>query len=172
VFLKDAVFDDIAVTLDATRTAQLAALLAQAYPSGDPLEQEYADHFDRLVDGILRVGPLDPPAGTDFNIVRERGSNAVLGIIVRNREPFNDPKVPAADIASTIVLAQGNLPPAAFTTIHSKDRSKAFIGNASLNVTLSDLVFTFTYLEYNGAAYVPASVVNANFFATTSLVSL
>jgi hypothetical protein len=163
-FLRDAVYDDISVTLDATRSAQLAALLSHNYPPGDPLEQEYADPFDRLVDGILRIGPTDPPVGTDFNVVRDAASNKVIGILLRNPEPFNDPKVPAADIAPTITLTQHNAPPAVFATIYSKDRSRAFIGNASLDLALHDLNFAFTYLEYDGASYVPVSLVTASFF--------
>jgi hypothetical protein len=163
-FLKDAVYDDIAVTLDATRTAQLTALLSHNYPSGDPLEQEYADPFDRLVDGILRIGPIDPPVGTDFNVVRDAANNKVIGILLRNPEPFNDPKVPSVNLDATITLSQQNEPPAVFTTLYSKDRSRAFIGNATLDLALHDLDFTFTYLEYDGASYVPASVVTASFF--------
>jgi hypothetical protein len=166
VFLRNAVYDDIAVTLDAARTTQLNALLGHNYPSGDPLEQEYADPFDRLMDGILRIGPIDPPVGTDFNVVRNGANNKVIGIVVRNTEPFNDPKVPAADIATTIVLSQPNTPPTAFTTLYSKDRSRAFIGAVNLDLALNDLEFTFKYLEYNGATYVPVSVVKASFFTT------
>jgi len=161
VFLRNAVYDDIAVTLDPTRGAQLVALLTHNYPSGDALEQEYADPFDRLVDGILRLGPIDPPVGTDFNVVRDSASNKVIGILVRNPEPFNDPKVPAADLDSTISMSQQNSS-TVFTTIYSKDRSKAFIGDASLDLALHDLDFTFTYLEYNGASYLPASVVTVS----------
>ncbi|MDX6530204.1 MAG: hypothetical protein QOH41_2494 [Blastocatellia bacterium] len=166
VFLRDAVYDDIAVTLDAARTAQLSALLSNNYPSGDPLEQEYADPFDRLMDGILRIGPIDPPAGTEFNIVRDSASGKAIGVLVCSDEPFNDPKVLAADIATTIVLSQPNTLPAALTTLHSKDRSKAFVGVASLDMVLNDLEFTFKYLEYNGASYVPASEVTASFFTS------
>lgn len=164
VFLKNAIFDDITVTLDATRTAQFVALLGHSYPSSDPLVQEYADPFDRLVDGILRVGPIDPPAGTDFNIVRDGANNKVIGILVRNPEPFNDPKILAPDIDTTIMLSQHGSPPAIFTTLHSKDRSRAFIGDASLDLALHDLKFTFTYLEYGGASYAPASVITVILF--------
>lgn len=165
-FLKDAVYDDIAVTLDATRAAQLTAMLSNNYPSGDPLELEYADPFDRLVDGILQIGPIDPPVGTDFNVVRDAANNKVIGILLRNPEPFNDPKVPARNLAATITLSQQNAPPAVFTTLYSKDCARAFIGNASLDLALHDLDFTFTYLEYDGASYLPASVVTASFFPT------
>lgn len=166
VYVKDAIFDDISVTIDSTRTGQLVALLNNTYPSGDPLEQEYADPFDRLIDGILQTGPIDPPVGTDFNIVRDSVSNNVLGILLRNPEPFNDPKIPPGDIATTITMSQGFGPTSAFTVIHSKDCSRAFIGNGNLNLSLNDLKFTFRYLEYNGAVYTVASTVVVNLFVT------
>ncbi|MFN8302438.1 MAG: hypothetical protein U0U46_08105 [Saprospiraceae bacterium] len=166
-YVKEAVFDDIPVTLDGTRTAQLIALLNHNYPAGDPLEQEYADPFDRLMDGILQTGPLDPPVGTDFNIVRDaNNNNQVVGILLRNPEPFNDPKIPPAEISATITLSQNNGPVSAFTVIHSKDRSRAFIGSPLLNMAINDLKFTFKYLEYNGAAYMVASTVVVNLFVT------
>jgi hypothetical protein len=166
VYVKDALFDDIAVTLDTTRASQFTALLANTYPSGDPLEQLYADPFDRLMDGILITGPIDPPVGTDFNIVRDSVSNNVIGILIRNPEPFNDPKVPAPDIAPTITLSQNGGPTSAFKVIYSKDRSKAFVGDSNMNLPLTDLKFTFKYLEYNGSAYITASTVVVNFFVT------
>ena len=55
-YLRDAVFDDIAVHLDTVRMAQLTALLTNSVLSADPLEREYAEPFDRLVDGILPNG--------------------------------------------------------------------------------------------------------------------
>ena len=74
--------------------------------------------------------------------------------------------VPAADISSTITLIQSNAPLTTLTTIHSKDRSRAFIGDKSRDLALHDLTFTFTYLEYNAISHVPASVVTASFFAS------
>lgn len=159
--LRNALFDDIAVTLDANGSARLAALIAGSFPAGDPLEQDYADPFDRLIDGILRIGPLDPPAGTDFNVVRDAATGKVIGILLRNCEPFNDPKIPAADIAGTILLSQQNAPPKTFKTFHAKDRSRAFVADPAMDLALHDLEFTFTYLVFNGAVYVPASVVSA-----------
>lgn len=163
-YLRDAVYDDVAVTLDAAGTAQLVALLSPAPPSGDPLELEYAHPFDRLAQGVLRLPPLDPPVGTDFTIVRNAAGGGVLGLLVRSPEPFIDPRVPDADAALTLVLTQRNAPPVAFTTVHSKDRAMAFVGHPGLNVALHDLDFTFTLPEWNGAACAPASVVTVTLF--------
>ena len=166
-FSRDAVYDDVVVTLDPARSAQLAVLLGGGAPTGDPLERDYADPFDRLMDGVLHLGPLDPPVNTDFTIVRDGANDQVIGILVRSPEPFNDPGIPAADVATTIVLSQPGAPVAAFTTLHAKDRSRAFVGAVDLDLALNDLTFRFTYLEYDGVAYVPASVVEATLFAGT-----
>lgn len=162
---REAVYDDVVVTLDATRTAQLTAMLSGNAATGDPLEREYADPFDRLMDGVLRVGPLDPPVDTDFTVVRDGANHKVIGILVRNPEAFNDPGIPEANIANTIVLSQPGVPAATFTTLYAKDRSRAFVGAVNLDLALSELTFTFTYLEYDGVAYLPASVVEASLFA-------
>lgn len=166
VYVKDAIFDDIAVTLDATRSSQLSAMLTNSYPPGDPLIQQYADNFDRLIDGILQVGPVDPPVSTDFNIIRDSSNNNVIGILVRNSEPFNDPKIKDDYISQTITLSQDSGPTSAFRVICSKDRSKAFIGDPNMNLILADLTFTFKYLEYNGVTYEDASTVVVNLFVT------
>ncbi|HKP76043.1 MAG TPA: hypothetical protein VJT67_10905, partial [Longimicrobiaceae bacterium] len=163
-YLRDAVFDDLSVQLDATGAARLAALLGNAYPPGDPLEQAYADPFDRLVNGILRLGPLPPPAGTEFNVVRNRADAKVIGIMVCGIEPLNDPRVPAAELAATLILSQPGTPASDFTTLHSRDRARAFVAHAGMDLQLHDLTFAFTYLEYDGAAYVPASTASVSLF--------
>ncbi|HEX8210837.1 MAG TPA: hypothetical protein VF584_11735 [Longimicrobium sp.] len=163
-YLRDAVYDDVAVTLDAGRTAQLVALLSHAPPSGDPLEREYGHPFDRLAQGVLRLPALDPPVGTDFTIVRDAAGGGVLGFLVRSPEPLIDPRITDAGAAPTLVLTQRNAPPVSFTTVHSKDRAMAFVGHPGLNVALHDLDFTFTLPEWNGAAWAPASVVTVTLF--------
>jgi hypothetical protein len=163
VHVRDAVYDDIAVSLDATRSAQLAALIANNYPS-DALEQEFADPFDRLIDGILQIGPLDPPTTSEFNVVRDAATGNVLGLYFRGPEPVNDPRIPASDIANTITMTQQNSNVSPFVVFHSKDRSRAFIADPALNLQLMELQVTFVYLEYDGGAYVPASTVAVGLF--------
>lgn len=158
-YLRDAVFDDVAVTLDSVRAGQLAAMIGGTYPAGDPLEQEYADPFDRLLDGILRIGPLDPPAGTEFTAVRNALTDKVIGVLVRNPEPFNDPKIPLANLAGTLLMSQQTTPASAFRVFHARDRARAFVADPGLDLGLHDLAFTFTYLTWDGATYAPASVV-------------
>lgn len=164
-FLRNAVFDDVAVTLDTVRAAQLSALIGGAYPPGDPLEQEYADPFDRLIDGILRIGPQDPPVGTDFTAVRDADTGKVIGVLVRNPEPFNDPKIPLADIVGTLLMDQPSAS-GPFKVFHARDRARAFVADPGLDLSLLDLTFTFTYLTWDGAAYAQASVVTAQPWVT------
>lgn len=167
-FMRDAVYDDVSVTLEAPRRALLTALLDGNYPAGDPLEQEYPDRFDRLMDGILRVGPIDPPTCTDFTIIRDGETRKVLGILVRNPEPFIDPKTPESDAAAALTVKQQfGLRPKAFRAMFSKDRSRAFVSEGTLNMPLSSLEFTFRQIEYDGASYKAVSSVVVKLFPLT-----
>jgi len=146
----------------------LTALLDGNYPAGDPLEQEYPDRFDRLMDGILRVGPIDPPTCTDFTIIRDGETRKVLGILVRNPEPFIDPKTPESDAAAALTVKQQfGLRPKAFRAMFSKDRSRAFVSEGTLNMPLSSLEFTFRQIEYDGASYKAVSSVVVKLFPLT-----
>jgi len=130
------------------------------------LIREYADRFDRMVDGILRIGTIDPPVTTDFNLIRDIENNTIIGILVRNPEPFNDPKIPASDLSATIRMSWNNGDTSDHKVIFSKDRSKAFISNASMDIASGDLKFFFQYLTYNGRHYSVAESKIAEFAIT------
>jgi hypothetical protein len=101
----------------------------------DPLVQEFADPFDRLVDGALKLGAIDPAQTTDFTIIQNvsssinTASSSTIGILVRNPEPFNDPKLPLGTLAQTLTLSFNGGPVTDFVVLFSKDRAKAFITN-------------------------------------------
>ena len=62
----------------------------------------WADPFDRLVEGALKLTPLDAAISTEFNIVRNAATNAVVAVWIRNPEPFNDP-IAGWDIGENLV---------------------------------------------------------------------
>lgn len=136
----------------------------------DPkLLQQYAEQFDRLINGVFHINynDLQAPETTEFNIVRHPMTNKILGILIRNPEPFNDPKLPKADpnISSTeftetlevrklhtgidpnlpdVGLETARIPltqfwgnPSEFYVIHSKDRSRMFVTNRSFNFDIA-----------------------------------
>ncbi|MDR0941666.1 MAG: hypothetical protein LBM68_05520, partial [Bacteroidales bacterium] len=132
---------------DANTIAQAIALLSGNLPQTDPLVNAYVHDFNRLTDGILQLGALPPATSTDFTIVKNSSTNTIVGIIVRNPEPFNDPKIPAADLSNTIGLQLGGT--SNYTVIFSADNTQAFISNAAVNVPSGTAQFTFNYKQYN-----------------------
>jgi len=102
---------------------------------------------------------------TEFNLLRLKGSSRVLGILVRNPEPFNDPKMPAAELATTVRLSIDNGPTAAYRGLHGKDAARVFVTNANhtLNVPPGMHGFTFDYRRWNGSAYANEATEPAQF---------
>ncbi|WP_343631335.1 hypothetical protein [Fluviicola sp.] len=144
----------------------------------DLLVQQYADQFDRLMNGVFHIdyNKLHGVVSTEFNIIRHPDTDKVLGILIRNPEPFNDPKLPKADPnlssteptetlevrqwAGTRMASLGNA--SDFYVIHSKDRSKMFVTGRNLNFDMDAFAtyqFTFTYKLYNGITYATVSSV-------------
>jgi hypothetical protein len=151
--LKAAVFE-AGKAYEAADIAVAASVLDDTMPAADPLRQAFADPFNRLIDGALRLEATHPPIGTEFNIIRDTASGRVLGILVENPEPFNDPKIPAADAASTISLSVNGSP--LYRCIYSKDLSRAFMTNSDNSMSLpagGSLDFTFDYKQWDGSHY-------------------
>lgn len=113
--------------------------------------------YDRLVEGILKLGGLEPPETTEFFVVRD--SSSVLGILARSPEPFNDPKIPEDVLAQTIQVASLGT---STKLIFSKDRAKVFITGPSAQLTGSSVDVVFKLYEYDGSAYAQATVLAKN----------
>lgn len=164
---KAAVFT-VDCTVELSNAVAQRVLRDQLLPADEILREQYADRFDRLMNGIfaLDVKSLQVPITTEFNVVKHNGK--VLGILVRNPEPFNNPRIPAADpeISSSEAMETlnvnrhtggGNWATAEeYYVIHSKDRSQVFVTGRDFNFDLDltdDLKFTFHYKTYNGLTY-------------------
>lgn len=131
-----------------------------------PLLQQYADRFDQLINGVFAIdaNQIQSVVNTEFNLVIK--NQQVIGILIRNPEPFNDPKIPtetiqdAVEVRAFVDSIWGTT--TQFTAVHSKDRSQVFVTNSNsafeINST-SKLEFTFRYKTYNGIAYVNESSV-------------
>ncbi len=164
VILRSAVYE-LEVDDDAALLADVGAVLTDPETSSEELKQRFADPFDRLVDGILHLGALEPAATTEFNVIRLRGSSRVLGILVRNPEPFNDPKMPPVDLAETVKLSVGSGSTSLFRALHAKDAARVFVTNAdsSLNVPAGTHRFAFQYRRWNGTAWAVQASAAAEF---------
>ncbi|MCI0702155.1 MAG: hypothetical protein L0241_13815, partial [Planctomycetia bacterium] len=164
VVVRSAVYE-VEVEADAMALAAAVAVLADPATSSDDLKQRFADPFDRLMDGILKVGALAPAATTEFNIFRLKGSARVLGILVRNPEPFNDPKIPASELEQTLTLSLSGGPTTDYRALLARDAASVFVTNSdeSLNVPAGTYHFTFRYLRWDGVDYVNEATETAEF---------
>lgn len=119
----------------------------------------WADPFDRLVEGVLVRPPLDAAAGTEFNILRNSTTNAVVAVWIRNPEPFNDPKLPDDVLPRSLRVMQGLSPDLSYRVLFSKDRSQAFVMHPSKGIPVTQMKLRFAYIEWNGFDYVDRAAV-------------
>jgi len=119
------------------------------------LSLRYSHDFDKLMEGIFCFKPLEPAVTTEFNIIRNQLGD-VIAILVRNPEPFNDPKIPLEDVAKTIVVLDDINDPEAsplFKTLYSKDYSQAIITKKAGPITENNLFIQFQYKLWDGFMY-------------------
>jgi len=132
--------------------------------NSDALELQYYHLFDRVTEGILGFNPVDPTENTEFNILKNNNTNKVVGVLIRNPEPFNIPKIPLETIEDTIAVvfaSSGNVNNA-YKVLYSKDYSQALIMHSSKEITDDALNFRFQYKTWNGSSYEVSDTVVIN----------
>jgi hypothetical protein len=118
------------------------------------LSLRYSHNFDKLTEGIFCFRPLETAVTTEFNIIRNQQTGNIIAVLVRNPEPFNDPKIPLEEIADTIVVIDENDDVVAgFKTLYSKDYSQAIISKNGSPITENSLIIRFRYKLWNGSLY-------------------
>lgn len=120
------------------------------------LYRDFADVYDRLIDNVFKTGALHPAETTEFNVIKD-DTGTVLGILVRNPEPFNDPKIPLNELQLTINVSSGT--GQLDKKIFSKDRRNIFITNTALQLVAGLHDFEFKYVQWNGTQYEEKSLV-------------
>ncbi len=138
--------------IDVSSLSKAVTLLDGTMSATDPLVNEYATEFNRMTDGILQIGVLPPALTTDFTVVKDSHTGNSIGIIVRNLEPFNDPKIPQTDLSDMLQMSVNGSSVSDFKVILSADKSQAFISNTVLNIPSGTAVFTFRYKRYDMTA--------------------
>ncbi len=126
----------------------------------DGLVVDYQHAYDRIVEGILGFTPIDESISTEFNVVKDTNdSDKIIAIIIRNPEPFNNPKLPISEVLDTIqVLNNAGNQDTAYRILFSKDYSQAIIMHTSLEITPGLFDFKFQYKIWSGSAYVVPDV--------------
>lgn len=123
--------------------------------SSNALELQYYHLFDRATEGVLGFNPVDPPENTEFNVLKDDNTGKVIGILIRNPEPFNIPKIPLEEIEGSIAVvfaSSGNINNA-YKVLYSKDYSQALIMHTSKEITDDTLNLRFQYKTWNGTSY-------------------
>jgi len=134
------------------------AVLNDAAP--DALVKAYMAKYDRLVFGALQIRGLSPALGTEINIVRDGSGGQIIGLLVRNPEPFNDPKIPAGDLVGAVAGSMGG---AVFDqAVFSEDGASVFLTNGSMSFPSGAINLTFTMKRYErvSGTYVNAASEN------------
>jgi hypothetical protein len=166
---KKAVFN-LPLNLSAVKVSQARAVLFEEEENANissELNTLYTHPFDKVMEGIFQTIPLEPAVCTEFNIIRDENGNAV-GLLIRNPEPFNDPKMPVKDnsnlesyvdsvedtiLAGTLSEEDTFIPDTAFRTLHSRDYTQALIMKEANIPDNAPLVIQFTYKLWNGKHY-------------------
>lgn len=129
--------------------------------------QRYAVKYERLLFGGLMVINLEPAETTIITLLvntnpADPSGRRILGILIRNPEPFNDPKLPADllsdTVRATMDLANGkSIAPEDFNYIYSKDSSAVLVTNGEMNIPAGSLQMRFVHKLFNGSDYTTLS---------------
>ena len=149
-------------------------ILTETNAASNTQETEFIDPLDRIIEGVFRIKPLDPPVTTEFNIIKNRNTNDTVAILIRNPEPFNDPKIPLEVIHGTVpvinldesthsdsievfgtvnILKTGGSTDANYKMLFSKDYSQVLIMHSTKNIIDSNISLRFRYISWNGSSY-------------------
>lgn len=153
VFLRDAVYDNLAYAFSTDQLTAAAQVLTGTLPDTAPLLDTYQDTYDVLMTGLFAIEALPPAETTEVNLIRNTSDHAIIGLLIRNPEPLNDPKITPSVLATSVSLSLNGGPTTDHLAIFSKDNANVFISNAELNLAAGDAAFTFHYYQFNGAEY-------------------
>ena len=163
---KESVFT-ITKAFDATTNLAVAtSILNDSMDKDDPLRQSYGNAFDRVMQGALELESVHPPLGTEFNLIIDSNTSNVIGVLVKNPEPFNDPKVPFDDMTGPRMIEMRVNGGGTFEVLTAKDNASVLITTTGMNTNISNgdtLEFDFRYVQYDGVSYVDVATESITF---------
>ncbi|TFF33977.1 hypothetical protein [Mucilaginibacter psychrotolerans] len=139
--------------------SRLKLLIDNNLQNDPPDTLRYATRFDRLIYGGLQITDWLPVGGTVItvfnNIVPSTGSASIMGVLVRNPEPFNDPKLAGDLLADTVGLSltlsdNSVQAESGFIYIHSADTSSVFITNSQMAIPAGKMKLRFRHKIFDG----------------------
>ncbi|MEL6538141.1 MAG: hypothetical protein AAFQ98_22170 [Bacteroidota bacterium] len=86
-----------------------------------------------------------------------------VGILVRNPEPFNDPKMPLEDVAGTLGILKGSALDQDYEVLYSKDYAQALLWpKPGVALPSTPVAFQFQYKRWNGSTWEIQSTENSD----------
>jgi hypothetical protein len=137
-------------TFDVANITLAKTILNTPEAVDDEIRAKYAHPFDRLLDRALtKVRNLGAPQTTEVNVIKNGAT--IIGLLVRNPEPFFDPRLPDTTLALALLVITGISGP---VVLYSKDRSQIFISNSTLSLSTGPVTLKFKHPAFNGETYV------------------
>lgn len=122
----------------------------QSNDLSNAIASKYQHPFDRVIEGILKMSPLDPAQNTEANKIIDSNTNQTIAILIRNPEPFNIPKMPLEEIKNTItVVNEFKQPVEGYKALYSKDYSQVLIMYENKLIAEQNLKIRFEYRMWN-----------------------
>lgn len=115
------------------------------------LELNYQHAYDKIFEGILGFKPWNEPICTEVNLIKDISTGNTVAIIIRNPEPFNDPKIPVQNMYDTIEVIDQGL----YNLLFSKDYSQVVIMKVEGAIPEGIINLKFIYKLWNGFTYNP-----------------
>ena len=146
--------DEEGASREAIFTIEIPLSIEEVTTLLDTVSSENTDeqNFDKLMENTLGMIPLDPPVSTEFNVIKNSNTDEVVAVLIRNPEPFNNPKIPI-EFAKDMIRITGE-DSDAYSVLYAKDYASALITHSKGIITRESLDFIFTYYSWNGKAYV------------------
>lgn len=162
---KDAIYE-VKADLKPQQLNDLYILASEGIenPNLKGLANTYSEVFDRAFEGVMGLKPLNPPTNTEF-VKIVNANNDVVALLIRNPEPFNDPRIPLKEVRECLKVLDGlNEHNKDFQLIFSKDYSQILVVHKSNKIKDLKLKLQFMYKYWNGSAYTefPESRVTIN----------
>jgi hypothetical protein len=151
--------------------AAYANVSGSANALADSLSTRYLHRFDRLIEGIFALSPLDAAQTTEFNLIRNTGDgDKIVAVLIRNPEPFNNPRMPLEDVQDTVaILDEAGNPAPGYRVLFSKDYSQVIVMHNSLQIT-GPWTVRFQYKLWDGSAYTVPGLPNYSDLAGSIIV--
>lgn len=135
--------------------AAFANVAGAANVLADDLVTKYQHRFDRLIEGIFALSPLEAAQTTEFNLIRNTNdSDKIVAVLIRNPEPFNNPRLPLDEVQDTVTVLDGmGNPVPGYRLLFSKEYSQVIIMHNSLEI-IGPWTIRFQYKLWDGSGYV------------------